>query len=340
MPVSLLKPMKGIDHEFKENLLSFCRQEYPEYEVLLGFSGSDDGAAAKIRESVIPSVDSRVRFVTSGKDLGANRKVSNLQGLVDAAHYQLLAISDSDMRADSSYLLNIVTEYFSDRKAGLVTCLYKITRPVSLGSGLESLAIALDFIPSVLVARRFEGVTFGLGASMLVSKQGLSEIGGLQAIADYLADDYQLGNRLWKKGYRIVLSRVVLETITGPLSIRDHVLHQLRWARTYRASRPRGYAGYGVTHIVPGALLLLILSGPNVFTVSLLGAVLLVRLGLASVIYTKVIRSRQWLAWLPLFPIKDLFSFGIWVWSFFSRTVTWRGRSYIIGEEGKMVEKA
>lgn len=338
MPVSILKPLKGVDPEFKENLMTFCRQEYPEYEVLLGFSEPDDSAIKKVRENIVPSIDSSVRVVVSGKDLGANKKVSNLQGLLDAARYPLLAISDSDMRVDSFYLRDIVSEYYNEKNAGLVTSLYKISNPRSTGTAFESLTIALDFIPSILVARRLEGVTFGLGASMLISKKALEEIGGFSAIAGYLADDYQIGNRLWKKGYTIVLSRVVLENVVGRMSIGDYLTHQLRWARTYRASRPKGFAGYGITHITPFAFLLLILQGPTALALSVLGAVLSVRLISAAVIYQRVIRSKQWLKWLPILPVKDIISFGIWISSLLSNTVTWRGRKYRIVKEGRIQE--
>jgi ceramide glucosyltransferase len=117
-----------------------------------------------------------------------------------------------------------------------------------MGATFESLTLALDFIPSVLVAERLEGITFGLGASMLLSKKAKKEIGGMPAIADYLADDYQIGNRLWKSGYRIILSDYVIEDVVGPMSFSDYVTHQIRWARSYRSSRPRRYFGYCVAH--------------------------------------------------------------------------------------------
>lgn len=339
MPVSIIKPLKGIDPEFKDNLRTFCRQEYPEYEVLLGFSEPGDNAIKRVRENIIPFIDSSVRVVVSTKDLGANKKVSNLQGLVDSAKYPLLAISDSDMRVDNCYLRNLVSEYYSNKNVGLVTCLYKISNPQSLGTALESLTIALDFIPSVLVARRLEGVTFGLGASMLISKKALNEIGGLPAIADYLADDYQIGNRLWKMGYKVVLSQVVVENVVGPMSVKDHVSHQIRWARTYRASRPKGFAGFGITHIVPFSLLLLTLQGPTTLPLSILSFVILLRLSLAAVLCRKVVGSRPWLKWLALLPVKDLLSFGIWAWSFVSSTIIWRGRSYKILKDGKIIDE-
>jgi ceramide glucosyltransferase len=337
-PVSILKPLKGIDPDFKDNISTFCRQDYRDYEVLAGFSEPGDSAIQKVRD-MVPFIDSRIQVVVTENNFGPNRKVSNLQGLVDASRYSLLAISDSDMRVDASYLGTIAGEYQSGKKTGLVTCLYKISNPRTMGAAFESLVIALDFIPSVLVARRLEGITFGLGASMLLSKEGLQDIGGLPAIAGYLADDYQIGRRLWRKGYKIILSRVVIENVVGPMSIADHLSHQVRWARTYRASRPKGFAGYGITHIFPFALLLLILQGPTVLALSVLGAVLALRLCLAVVIYKKVIRFKNWLTWLPLLPIKDLLSFGIWAWSFAGNRVIWRGRTFKLMKDGRIAEE-
>lgn len=333
VPVSIIKPLKDRDPGLDDNLKTFCKQNYPEYEVLLGFSERDDRAAAETAREI---TDARVRVIVSSRELGANRKVSNLQGLVEAARYPLLAISDGDMRADGSYLRDIVHEYHAAPDIGMVTCLCKIPAPRSLGAALESLTLALDFIPSVLVARRMEDITFGLGASMLVSKKGLDDIGGLSSLADYLADDYQLGNRLWKKGYRIALSRVVLETVVGCMTVLDFAVHQLRWARTYRASRPKGFAGYGITFVLPFALMLLMLNGPTPFILALFTAVLLLRYAMAALLYAAVIRTRAWLRWLPLLPLKDIAGFCIWFWSFMGNTVYWKGRPFRLTKAGRI----
>ena len=336
VPVSILKPLKGIDPGFGENLRTFCEQDYPEYEVLLGFSEPADDAIPRVNRMVTSLSDCNVRVVISTGRPGVNRKVSNLEGLVESARHPILAISDSDMRVDRSYLARSMAEYFSSRNVGLVTSLYKISNPESIGAALESLTIALDFIPSVLVARRLEGITFGLGASLVLSKKALEDIGGFSAIGDYLADDYQLGNQLCKRGYSIILSRHVIENVAGPMSVADHCVHQLRWARTYRASRPKGFAGYGITHLVPFSLLLLIAEGPTALSLSILGSAVTVRYGLAYVLHRRVIHSRQWLKWLVLVPIKDILGFGIWAWSFTSRKVRWRGSLYRILKDGKL----
>ena len=332
-PISILKPLSGKDPELYENLQSFCSQNYHEYEVLLGVTDSND-AALNVAEKL--QRQSSVKIVVNERSLGANRKVSNLNGLAEAARYPLLAVSDSDMRVDGSYLRHIAGEYFSGENTGLVTSLYKISNPASAGAAFESLTIALDFIPTVLVARRLEGVTFGLGASMLFSREALNAIGGFEAIADYLADDYQIGNRLWQKGYKIILSRYVLEDRAGAMSIAGHLKHQIRWARTYRACRPKGFMGYGITYVFPISCLLLILQGPTILSLTALCAAVVLRLCLALAICKKVIRSKKWLRWLILLPVKDILGFGIWAWSLLGSAVVWRGSRYLILKGGKI----
>lgn len=333
--VSILKPVRGMDPGFRENIGSFCRQDYPEYEVLLGFGDADDGAIPAARE--IANSAKNVRIVISPHKSGVNKKVANLRGLLDEAKYPLVAISDSDMRVEPEYLRRIVNEY-QKNDAGMVTSLYKISEPACVGTALESLTLATDFIPSVLVAKRLEGVTFGLGASMLLSREAIAEIGGLGAIADYLADDYQIGNRLWKRGHKIIISDYVIEDVVGSMSVSDHLLHQIRWARTYRASRPKGYLGYGISHILPFSLVLLALRGPDAVGLSFLGAVVALRFGLAYAMYAGAIRRRKWTKWLFLLPLKDILSFGIWLWSFAGRKVLWRGRHYLLQKGGKIEE--
>jgi len=336
LPVSILKPVKGLDPSASEGLLSFCLQDYPRYEVLFGFREADDPAIPLV-EQVVAAAPCDSRLVVKGEGSGSNQKVVNLEGLMSESRYPLLAVSDSDMVVEGSYLSRIVAEFRQGKRTGMVTSLYKISSPSSFGAALESLDIALDFIPSVLVARRVEGVTFGLGASMLLSREALCDIGGFGAVADYLADDYQLGFRLWQKGYENILSRHVIENLVGRMSLRSHLLHQLRWARTYRASRPKGFLGYGITHVFPFALLLTCI-GPDERSLAAMGIVLVLRYGLALALYRKVIAARGWLKWLFLVPLKDVLAFLVWLWSLCGSKVYWRGHYYRVVKGGKMVE--
>jgi ceramide glucosyltransferase len=335
--VSVLKAIKGLDSSCAENLSSFCAQDYPRYEVLFGFRDLDD-PATPVAEAIAASATCDARVVVKHEGSGTNQKALNLKVLSDESRYPMLALSDSDMVVDTHYLRQIVAEFQDNGKAGIVTSLYKISNPASVGSALESLNIALDFIPSVLTARRLEGVTFGLGASILISKEALRDIGGFEAVADYLADDYQLGFRLWKKGYTNIISRYVIENRVGPMSVANHLNHQLRWARTYRASRPLGFLGYGITHIFAFALLFFCIR-PSAASALTAAIVLAFRYTLALVMYKKVIKTKGWLKTLFLLPLKDVLSFLVWVWSFAGSTVTWRGSRYRVIPGGKMVKE-
>jgi ceramide glucosyltransferase len=336
VPVSILKPLKGSDPEILDNIRTFCDQDYPEYELLLGLNRPDPGELSAAERVAGQLSAHKIGVINTNIALGSNQKVSNLQGMLEHANHSLVAISDSDMRVGKEYLAVMAGEYGSSDDIGLVTCLYKISAPESFGAALESLSIALDFIPSVLVARRLEGITFGLGASMLLSKRAIEEIGGMAAISDYLADDYQIGNRLWKKGYKIVLSGYVIENIVGPMTFAEYFRHQIRWAKTIRVSRPMGYLGSGITYIFPFAVLLLILRGPDIITLSALGVVSVLRLTIGVIVQTKIIKCKAWLKWLILIPVKDILSFIIWIGGFIGSKVIWRGVSYRLVPGGRI----
>jgi ceramide glucosyltransferase len=335
-PVSILKPLKGIDSELARNIGSFCEQDYREYELVLGFNKPGD---TELREAtrIVDAMSFRnARIVSSECELGANQKVSNLQGILDECAYPLIALSDSDMRVDKDYLRTIVSEYQAAEDIGMVTCLYKISDPKSCGAAFESMSNALDFLPSVLVAERLEGVSFGLGASMLFSRSALDEIGGFRAVADYLADDYQIGNRISKKGLKIVISKYVVEDMAGRMDFPDYFRHQLRWARTVRASRPAGYFGSGISHIISFAILLCIFRGADPISLSALAFAVSLRFAMAALVYNRVIKTRSWLKWLILMPVKDILAFLIWIGAFVGSKVTWRGAVYDIIRDGRI----
>lgn len=332
-PVSIFKPLCGMDEQLRENLESFCVQDYPRYEVLMGFSDQNDGAMT-VAQDVAGSFPETARVIIKEGMPGTNRKVANLIGLESESRFEFLALSDSDMRVGPNYLKTVMFEYLTHYRAGLVTCPYMVRHPASLGAALESLTIASDLFPAILVARRLEGITFGLGASLLLRKSVLHDIGGLHTVAEYLADDYRIGNLIYKKGYQIVLSSYVMDDMVGPMSLGDHVIHQLRWAATYRASRPKGYLAYGITHVFPWALISLSMSRPSMS--ALPAAALLLRSALALLVNQKVIHRVSWFRFLAFLPLKDVISFGIWLAGLFSKTVSWRGRTYEVQRGGRM----
>jgi ceramide glucosyltransferase len=334
-PVSVLKPVKGLDASCSDNLSTLCGLDYPCYEVLFGLRDRNDSALPIIRR-LIETTGGRARLVLTEDRgaAGANDKMLNCAGLAEESKYPLLVLTDSDMAVGKDFLWKIVGEYLNLKEPGMVTCLYKTTKPLSPGSALESLAIAVDSVPSVLVARRLEGVRFGLGAPMLFSKAALDDIGGFIPIAQYLADDYQLGFRVSQSGRRNELSRHVLGNDPGKMTVADHAIHQMRWARTQRASRPKGFLGYGITHTFVLSLLL-IAAAPGRWSLALALLALALRYSLAIAIYTKVIQASSWLKWLSLLPFRDCLVFLIWLWSFAGSDAWWRGSRFTVRRGGK-----
>jgi hopanoid biosynthesis associated glycosyl transferase protein HpnI len=252
-PVSILKPVRGLEPHAERSFTSFCVQDHPDYELLFGVADPDDPAAKVVRKLAERYPAAHVRLVTTGANLGPNRKVCNLHGLAEAAHHDLLLISDSDMRVAPDYLRRIVVP-FRDPRVGLVTCPYRGAEPEGVPAALEALGIATGFMPGVFVAA-LGGGGFAFGSTIALRRETLERIGGFAGLVDYLADDYQMGKRVADLGRRVHLSSVVVESVLGRRSLRESWTRRLRWARTVRACRPLGHLGSGLTHTTALALL-------------------------------------------------------------------------------------
>ena len=198
-PVSILKPLKGTDPEMYASLRSHCLQDYSDYELLFGVSSEDDPAIPLIHQLMAEFPRRAIRLVSCQKNLGANGKVSSLAQMVAVATHDFFLVNDSDIRVGPEYLRTVMTE-LQVPGTGLVTCLYRAAPAATLGSGLESLGISTDFIPGVLTARQVErGLHFGLGSTLAFRRRDLEAIGGFEPIADYLAEDYELGRRIYQR---------------------------------------------------------------------------------------------------------------------------------------------
>jgi ceramide glucosyltransferase len=323
--VSILRPLKGTDPEMYESLRSHCVQDYPEYEILFGVSEADDPALEFVKRLKQEFPKHAIRILVCEKKLGANIKVSNLAQMAREAKYDILVVSDSDIRVPPDYLRRVVAP-LSDSNVGLVTCLYRGVASGTLGSRLESLGISTDFIPGVLAARAIEGgIRFGLGSTLAFRRQDLQTIGGFESFADYLADDYELGKRIAALGKEVKISGVVVETFLPRYTMREFLQHQLRWARTVRDARPWGYAGLGLTFGLPWALLAVAAANGTSLTSGLLTAVLTMRLGVTFAVGWRVLHDRQALAMFPLLPLRDVVALLVWLVSFAGHTVIWRG---------------
>lgn len=334
-PVSILKPVKGLDEEAFENFVSFCSQDYTAYQVLFGVESKEDPAVPIIQRLIqtFPKLDIQLIVVESIR--AANQKIGVLAALTHRARHDLLVICDSDIRVPPNYLKEIVAP-FQEPKIGMSTCLYRAHGAKNIPALLESLIIHLDFLPAVLVAERLEGLRFGLGATMAIRRSALISIGGFEKIGDYLADDYLLGNRIHQAGYRIVLSTLIVDIIQQRLGMAGFLKHQLRWARTYKACRPKGYFASILTHGVFFSMAYLLISDFSPLGWLLLSGTGGVRLLMAALISGYYLRERGLLATLILLPVKEILSTGIWGLAFLGNKVTWKEKTFRLERNGRM----
>jgi ceramide glucosyltransferase len=333
-PISILKPLKGIDPEIYQSFRSHCQQDYPEYEIIFGVSDPNDPAIESVRALQREFPDRRIQLVVSPKILGANVKVSNLAQMLVESRHDYLIINDSDIRVEHDYLRR-VTAPLAERRVGVVTCLYRGVAAATLGSRLEALGISTDFCPSVLAARQLEGIHFGLGSTLAFRRAELEQIGGFTSFVDYLADDYELGNRIAGLGLAVELSEIVVETYLPPYDLREFFAHQLRWARGVRDARAGGYLGLVFTFGIPWALVALAASRAELWAWGALAFTFFLRLAVALVVGRNVVKDRQVLKYLWLIPLRDLVALAVWIASLGGHTVTWRGDRFRL-KDGKL----
>ena len=329
--VSVMKSLKGLDPGMIDAFRSHCMQEYAgEFELLFGVSSPDDPAAAAVEQLKTEFPALAIRLVECPQKLGTNGKVSTLVQLAAHARYDYLLINDSDITVWPRYLEQVMA-CFAGKEVGLVTALYRGLAHQTLASRMESLGIATDFQASVLLAKLFEGgLHYGLGSTLAVRRDALDKAGGLIALVDHLADDYEMGARIDKAGYRVVLSAAVVETAVPAYRWRGFVEHQLRWLRTVREARPGGYLGLLFTHGLALAILNVIASGLSPVSLWLLAMSLFLRFGLAMTVGAEVLGDRQVLANLWLLPVRDVIAMGLWVAGFVGNTIVWRGQRFVL----------
>ena len=327
--ISILKPVYGRDPGFYQAIRSHALQQYPEFEILFGVHTLDDPASADIHRLITEFPARSIRLIVCSSE-ARNPKVGILIDLAVEARYPILIVNDSDITVPPGYLGD-VTAPLSDASIGLVTCLYR-AEAHNWPSRLEALAVATEFAPSTLVAPWFGVSEFGLGSTLAFRKKDLERIGGFRSIADYLADDYQLGCKLHALGLRNVISKVVVSTRLSADSWRSAWRHQLRWARTIRLSRSGGYAGLPITFAMLWALLAAIFG----FWPAALG-LLTIRFAMALACGWLVLGSADIWNYFYMIPVRDLCGVAVWGVSLFGKTVEWRGRRLRLDREGKIV---
>jgi ceramide glucosyltransferase len=334
--VSILKPLKGVDPEIWENFCSHCEQDYPQFQLIFGVSDPADPAIEVVRKLQAKYPNRKIELVVCDRVLGANIKISNLVQMLPAARHEILLVNDSDIHVPSDYLRKVIAP-LADSSVGLVTCLYRGVAGPTLGSRLEALGIATDFVPGVLSARVLEkGLHFGLGSTLAFRRRDLEAIGGFEALLDYLADDYELGRRISATGKRVELSVATVTTFLPAYTLRQFFRHQLRWSRTIRDARRGGYAGLIFTFGLPWALLTLLVARGAVWAWMLLVLTFAVRLAVALVSGVAVINDRQLLRNIFLLPVRDLIAPLVWAASFMGNRIHWRGDVFDL-KDGRLI---
>lgn len=340
-PVTILKPVHGMDADSYENFASFCNQEYPVYQIVFAVASADDPVVPVIRRLILefPSVD--MDLVIDDRVYGPNYKVCNLMNAYPKAKYDILIVCDSDIRVGPGYLSE-TAGHFRDETVGLVTSPYRSPRVRNLPTAIEAMGFSTEMIPNVVVALSLEGLTFALGASMAVRRQALEKIGGFSSLVNYLADDYQLGNMIHRAGFRLRLSGYFVESVMKRESMIGILSRQLRWARTMRASRPFGYFASGITQPVPAAILAITTSGISSAGWAAAGILFCVRLCVGLAFSRLFVRDGLFPRYLWLLPIRDTLAFLTWALSFLGNRVVWRSRAFRILPGGKIreIEKA
>ena len=335
-PVSVLKPVHGVDFASLENFSSFCRQDYPEYEILFCVNEMSDPAVAVVQTVMSEFPQRRIRILSGATQFGANRKVNNLALLTKEARYEFVAQSDGDVCVGPNYLREVIAP-FADPDVGVVSCFYRGVAQPNLGAELEGVGATSDFFAGALVADWLEGTTFALGASVATHKSWLAKIGGYEALAKLLADDYEIGNRIHKAGGKVLLSREPVWTMYPAQTLKGFWEHQVRWARTVRMVRPPSFFGLIFTHGLPWALLAAAVAPATWVGAVYLSAYLILRLLMAWIVGVwgvgdELLKRKLWIV-----PLRDAIHFVVWIGGFVSNRVSWGGVEYTI-RNGEMEE--
>ena len=329
--ISVLKPLSGIDDGLEENLRSFFEQKYSLFEILFAVRSASDPAIGVVERLRAHYPATPSRLIVTGEPPYANAKVYALDRMLAAAAHDLLVMADSDVRVDGQMLATIAAE-FEDPAVGMATCPYRAVPGRSVWSTLEAVGLNTEFIGGVLVARMLDGMKFALGPTIAARRVTLENIGGFDAVKDFLAEDFVMGKLAAERGYGVILSSYVIEHRIGAQGFAANVRHRLRWNRSTRRSRPWGYVGQVFTNPLPLALLLWA-AAPEWWWVAAAGLVLRAAAGAATagLALRDPLVARLWWA----VPAQDVASFLAWVGGFFGNTIVWRGRKYYLRRDGR-----
>ncbi len=334
-PVTVLKPVKGLEKDLKLNLRTIGIQDYPKYQVVYSVQDTKDPALPIVQEIQEELGSERVSVVISTVQAGANGKVNNLLGAIKEARHDIIIISDSDTHLQPDYLESLVAP-LSNPDVGCVCTLFKLTRAERWFEKMELLTINEDFIPSVIFAQVTGASNACLGPSIAIRKSTLQELGGLESLADYLVEDYELGRRVWTSGKKMVILPYVIDAVVDLRDWRQWWNHQVYWEQNTYLARPGAFIATILIRAVPFALLFTMVRVGDPLGLSVLVGAIAVRL-LTAGITSLGLRDAEGLRSLYLLPLRDIVGLIFWLLAFTQRTVVWRGVEFKLTSHGKMV---
>jgi ceramide glucosyltransferase len=327
-PISILKPLAGLDPGLESNLRTCFEQDYRAFEILFAVRDRMDPCVAIVEKLCLEYPDIPARLLITGEPPYPNAKVFSLEHMLAAARNDLVVMSDSDIRIDRNLLRTVAAE-FQNPELSIATCPYRALAGRSFWSRIEAIGMNTDFLGGILVARMLQGMQFAVGPTIAARRSALESIGGIDRLKDYLAEDFVMGKFAAEAGHGVILSSAVVEHHIGSADFGHNAEHRLRWARSTRRSRPLGYVGQLFTMPLPLAMALV---ATNVDCWALALTAIAIRLVAAYVISARVLRVK--INWLFL-PLEDIALFCFWVAGFFGKTIIWRGRRYKLHSDGR-----
>jgi ceramide glucosyltransferase len=337
-PVSILKPIRGLDPGAYENFASFCRQDYPAYEIVFCVGEEDDPAVPILEKLAHDFPERSIRILFGSGGVGSNDKVIKLARLVSEAQHEVVVISDSDVRVTPDYLRKVVAP-LADSKVGAVTCFYVAAEDKNFTDSLQSIGMFSDFYAGIIVAWQLEGVKFALGPTIATTRERLAGFGGYEAIKNRPADDLLVGRLIAEQGYEVELLPYTILTVADYGSLRDLFHKRLRWIVVMRHLRPWGHFGLIFTLGLPWCLVAIAVRPTIGVALGYLGAYLAMRFAMTSMVGTWGLKQDEIWKKLALIPVWDALAFCIWLTSFSRNSIRWRNVEYYI-LDGKLVPVA
>lgn len=338
-PVSILKPVRGVDYEAYENFASFCRQDYPQYELLFAVSDPEDPAIGVIEKLQADFPCCSIRLVSQVPSIGTSDKVNKLCELTRNAKHEILVMSDSDVRVTPSYLREVVNA-LCEEGVGVVTAFYRSAGAGTLASNLDALGMYMDSAPAALVAKKLEGkLNFAFGWTMATTKKHLAEIGGWEAMSNHHSEDFELGKRIAARGHQVVLLDEPVSMVFSSERITDYFQRELRWSISLKSARPSGYRALLFTQGLPWAIIGAVTCyalGDPIWAISYVLAYFFLRVSLTLITGSWGLGDRRLAKVFWLIPARDAVSFVVWIAGFFSERVVWRGIEYTL-RKGQLI---